>query len=394
MKDTPSKGNPALHDKAAQPTQNQQKRFISDNPGAEFPAKFSQATPSSFHPSAPDANYPPGFTTGGYAPYPSYPEDPAPNPYGYQPQSHYSSNYQQNPTVDYDKLGPSGPHYGGSAPQIPRSPTPPPYYPSASYSIPTPSHHQDASFSDHPDFKRTISAYDSPDNPMSGFMPDTYMFETEELSNSPEPTGFPYTSELQNPYYPHPKEGTPPPHTSQGYQQPTGYISGTATYLSPPQHHPSAQTPPTYTPPALRKPTGTPIFAQTTPHTHQPASVELLRTYSSTNVPTTDLETNPSSEYLLRGGSHNSQSAPAVQAVEGPTLPKDFWNALQELSTQMLGPIAKVVLKKSVKKMGFKRSAFPQSKALELLTTISQKLSNSKREEFLKQGLEIINTFK
>ena len=83
-------------------------------------------------------------------------------------------------------------------------------------------------------------------------------------------------------------------------------------------------------------------------------------------------------------------SPPVDSLYGGDTSPEalelmseDVWGQIQSTYTRFIGPLSKVVIKKSLKKMGCKRDVFPIARQNEFLELLAGRLDDKKRYDFL-----------
>ncbi|MCP5050680.1 MAG: protein kinase [bacterium] len=79
--------------------------------------------------------------------------------------------------------------------------------------------------------------------------------------------------------------------------------------------------------------------------------------------------------------------------VKNP-LSTDLMEGIQLELARFIGPIAKVVLSKECKKIGYSRGNFPEEKLMDLVKEISNRVDESKRQDFLDKIQDVIYEFR
>ncbi|MCP4156376.1 MAG: hypothetical protein GY757_52170, partial [bacterium] len=84
---------------------------------------------------------------------------------------------------------------------------------------------------------------------------------------------------------------------------------------------------------------------------------------------------------------------PAAQEAENP-LPPELFHQLQLELARRVGPIAKILLNKEIKKMGWTMEQFPEKALKVLVNNLKDKVEESKRDQFIEAVQELEYQYK
>ncbi len=87
------------------------------------------------------------------------------------------------------------------------------------------------------------------------------------------------------------------------------------------------------------------------------------------------------------------EKAPVPPPVENPVSPQLLQDIQLELA-RMVGPIAKVLLTKEIKKMGYSKSHFPEDQLQELIKKLTLGVDKSRRQQFIDNLQDLIYDFR
>jgi len=87
------------------------------------------------------------------------------------------------------------------------------------------------------------------------------------------------------------------------------------------------------------------------------------------------------------------EKAPIHSPVDNPVSPQLLQNIQLELA-RMVGPIAKVLLTKEIKKMGYSKSNFPEDQLQELIKELTKGVDKSRRQQFIDNLHDLIYDFR
>jgi len=91
----------------------------------------------------------------------------------------------------------------------------------------------------------------------------------------------------------------------------------------------------------------------------------------------------------VHSGAWGDLSFQSLEPVANP-LPQQVVEGVQQAFARYIGPMAKVALQKTAQKLGHSRKDFPSSKALQLLDSLANQLSEDKRAAFLKEARALL----
>jgi hypothetical protein len=75
-------------------------------------------------------------------------------------------------------------------------------------------------------------------------------------------------------------------------------------------------------------------------------------------------------------------------------VPPGLMEEIQMELARIIGPIARVILSKECKKMGYSRGNFPEDLLLELVEQLTQRIDETKREQFSDNAQDVIYEFR